>query len=79
MSYKLLEDVMVLNNVVKLHSIRMKYGEDMFTMFLLKTVKNERKSLKWKKYVAWVTWVNSELIQDMMILNHVVNFHENQM
>ena len=27
----------------------------------------------------WVTWVNSQLISDMMALNHGVKFHENQM
>jgi hypothetical protein len=26
-----------------------------------------------------VKWVNSKLIQDRMILNHVVKFHENRM
>ena len=27
----------------------------------------------------WVTWVNSEHIQDMMELNYVVKFHDNRM
>ena len=27
----------------------------------------------------WVTWVKCKLIQDMMVLNNVVKFHENWM
>ena len=27
----------------------------------------------------WVTWVNCKLIEDMMVFNHVVKFHENRM
>ena len=26
----------------------------------------------------WVTWVNCKLIQDMMVVNHDVKFHENR-
>ena len=26
----------------------------------------------------WVTWVKSELNQDIMVLNHAVKFHENR-
>ena len=27
----------------------------------------------------WVTWVKCKLIQDMMVLTNVMNFHENRM
>ena len=27
----------------------------------------------------WVTWVNCKLIEDMMVVNDVVKFHENRM
>ena len=27
----------------------------------------------------WVTWVNCKVVEDMMVFNHVVKFHENCM